>query len=91
MIDASRSPRPAWKRYGTFLLLVAVIAVAAVVIWKKELHHNSPASAPQVPAAVVPAHPAAHTAKAAKPAKPASPTTTVPGGLPISTRNPFKV
>jgi hypothetical protein len=88
MIDASRSPRPAWKRYGIFLLLVALIAVAAFVIWKKELHHSSPAAAPPTPARTVPAHTAAHTA--VRTAKPAAPATTVPGGLPISSRNPFK-
>lgn len=40
MIDATRSPRPLWKRVATLLTLVVCIAVAAWVIWVKELHHK---------------------------------------------------
>jgi hypothetical protein len=84
MIDASKSPLPTWKRYGLFVLLAVLIVVAGYVIWTKELHKSSsssPATSP--PAATTPA-PA--TAKAATTPSVA---TTVPGGLPISSRNPF--
>lgn len=40
MIDASRSPRPLWKRVTTVLVLAAVIITTAWVIWVKELHHT---------------------------------------------------
>lgn len=83
MIDASRSPMPTWKRYGTFVLLAVLIVVAGYVIWTKELHKKSsspPSSSP--PAATTPAPVTATTV-----AKPAP--TTIPGGLPISNRNPF--
>lgn len=40
MIDASRSPRPLWKRVLTGILLVALIVAAAWLIWVKELHHR---------------------------------------------------
>lgn len=40
MIDATRSPRPLWMRLAILLALVTCIAVAAWVIWVKELHHK---------------------------------------------------
>lgn len=40
MIDASRSPRPLWKRILTGVFLLAAIVVAAWLIWVKELHHH---------------------------------------------------
>ena len=40
MIDASRSPRPLWKRILIAVLLVVSIVVAAWIIWVKELHHQ---------------------------------------------------
>ena len=40
MIDASRSPRPLWKRIATLVFLVASIALAVWLIWVKELHHH---------------------------------------------------
>ena len=40
MIDASRSPKPLWKRLMTAVVLVAAILLAAWTIWVKELHHN---------------------------------------------------
>ena len=40
MIDASRSPRPLWKRVLTLLTLVALVAAASWLIWVKELHHQ---------------------------------------------------
>lgn len=85
MIDASRSPRPAWQRYATFVAIAALLVVAVFVIWTKELHHSSPAAAPQTPALTVPAHTAVQTAGHTP-----KPATTVPGGLPISSRNPFQ-
>ena len=84
MIDATKAPTPAWKRYGIMALLAVLIVVAAFMVWKKELHHSGSGSASPPAAAVV--NPLTPTA----PAKAASrPTTTVPGGLPISSRDPF--
>lgn len=40
MIDASRSPRPLWKRVLTLLTLIALVAAASWLIWVKELHHQ---------------------------------------------------
>lgn len=80
MIDASKSPLPAWKRYGIMVLLAVFIAVAGYMIWNKELHHSSSNSssppAPTAPPILTP-----------PPAK-AVPTT-IPGGIPVSTRSPF--
>lgn len=42
MIDASRSPRPLWRRILTALLLVGGIVAAAWLIWVHELHHTGP-------------------------------------------------
>ena len=80
MIDATRSPRPAWQRYATLALLAALIVVAAVVIWKKELHHSSSSAAAPTHVMPVPLTP-----RAASPA----PTTTIPGGVAVSGRDPF--
>ena len=81
MIDSTKSPMPTWRRYAMVAALAILIAVAAYVVWVKELHHSSsPASSP-APVATVPARPAK--------AKSAPHTTSVPGGIPISSRNPF--
>jgi hypothetical protein len=42
MIDATRSPRPAWRRSVNFLLVGAMIAAVGNFIWSKELHHHHP-------------------------------------------------
>ena len=42
MIDASRSPRPLWKRALTMLVVGALIVVLAWMIWVKELRHPAP-------------------------------------------------
>ena len=39
MIDASRSPRPPWRRLLTVVVVAAMIAGLAWAIWVKELHH----------------------------------------------------
>lgn len=83
MIDASRSPRPLWQRIGTVVVLAALIAVAAFVIWKKEL--KSPATAKRSPSVTV-ARPSAKVQPAPRAVPPA---TALPGGVPISARNPF--
>ncbi len=80
MIDASASPIPAWKRYGTIVLVAALIVVVGFFVWNKELHHTSSAPPPPAPAAhsisttSVPGHPKAVTAT---------------HGLPVSARDPF--
>jgi cytosine/uracil/thiamine/allantoin permease len=81
MIDSSKTPAAAWKRYATIAALAVLIVVAGFVVWTKELHKSSNHSS-SPPAVTVPA-----PAPQAKP-KP-TPATTIPGGLPISTRNPF--
>jgi hypothetical protein len=85
MIDATRSPQPAWRRYGTFILLGALIVFAAFFIWTKELHHHSSAagSVNTPPAAAAPA-------AAAAPSVGKAPPTSAPGGIPVSSRNPFQ-
>jgi hypothetical protein len=84
MIDASRSPQPAWRRYITFVALGAVLVLAAIFIMTKELHHHSSGSA-QVnpPSASAPANPAGSSVAKAH-------ATTTPGGIPVSGRNPFQ-
>lgn len=81
MIDSTKSPMPAWRRYASVVALTVLVAIAGFVIWTKELHHNASATASVSPPAV------AKTATT-KPAA-ATTTTTIPGGLPVSSRNPF--
>lgn len=80
MIDASKSPMPAWKRYSMIVLLAVFIAVAGYMIWTKDVHksssHTSTPPSQPAPAVVAPA--------ATKPAP-----TTIPGGIPVSSRSPF--
>lgn len=81
MIDSTKSPMPAWRRYASLVALTALVFVAGFVIWTKELHHHSAAPVSASPPAI------ARTV-APKPAV-ATTTTTIPGGLPVSSRNPF--
>jgi hypothetical protein len=80
MADPTTSPVPAWKRYATLALLGVVLLVAAYVIYTKELHHTTTATHSSPPA-TVPAQPSVIT--------PSVPTT-IPGAIPISSRNPFQ-
>lgn len=41
MIDASRSPRPLWKRFLVGAAVIGSTVAAGWVIWVKELHHHS--------------------------------------------------
>lgn len=41
-VDASRAPRPLWKRASILLMVAVLIAALAWVIWVKELHHTTP-------------------------------------------------
>ncbi len=84
MIDASKSPVPAWKRYATMALLSVLILVAGYVVYTKELHKSSPASKPAPATAPVNASPTP------QPAAGQTSATTIPGGIPISSRNPFQ-
>lgn len=83
MIDSSASPIPAWRRYGTVLLLTVLVLVVGYVIYMKELHHSSASAAS--------GHPAAAVAKPvqAAPGPAPSVSTTIPGGIPVSSRDPF--
>jgi hypothetical protein len=90
MIDATKSPMPTWKRYGLFVLMAALVLVAGATIWTKELHHSIPGLSKSKPAASAPTSsapaPAAHsTASATSKPAPAA----IPGGIPVSSRNPF--
>lgn len=82
MIDSSKSPIPLWRRYATIALLGVVIVVAGYLLWSKELHHSTSA-APAAPTVTA----KTSTSKATTP--PVAPSTTIPGGIPLSTRNPF--
>lgn len=83
MIDSTKSPVPAWKRYATMALLAVLLLVAGYVIYTKELHHSSAATAPGPAPVSKPVTPAPV-------AKQPSTATTIPGGIPISSRNPFQ-
>lgn len=83
MIDSTKSPAPAWKRYGTIALLAVLVVAAAYTIWTKELHKGgaSSAASPNPPIAAAPARTAVP--------RTSTTSTTVPGGIPLSSRNPF--
>lgn len=87
MIDATKSPLPTWKRYGLFILVAALLVVAAGAIWTKELHHSIPGITKSKPAASAPAQTPSSTPQAVTSSKPVS--TSVPGGIPVSARDPF--
>jgi hypothetical protein len=84
MIDATKSPLPTWKRYGLFVLIAALVIVAGAAIWTKELHHSLPGISKSKPAATQAAPPATAATKTTKPVA-----TTIPGGIAVSSRNPF--
>lgn len=86
MIDATKSPMPLWRRYATIALLAIVILAAGYLVWSKELHHSSSSGSPPSPAA---ASANSATTKTTSHPKPGATPTTIPGGIPISTRNPF--
>jgi hypothetical protein len=80
MIDSTKAPVSARRKAALTALLVVLLAVAGYVLWTKDLHHSnpgSPASAP--PAASAPRRSASVPTTA----------TTIPGGLPESSRDPF--
>jgi hypothetical protein len=82
-IDATKSPTPAWQRTLMGVLLATFIVVVGYFLWTHELHHSGKAAPPAAntptaqPAQAPPAHPVA------------TPSTTIPGGVPISPRDPF--
>lgn len=85
MIDSTKTPVPAWKRYATMAVLVVLLLVAGYVIYAKDIHHSStgPTSSPAATVAVpakAPAKPGPTTATTA---------TTLAGGIAPSTRDPF--
>jgi hypothetical protein len=82
MIDSTKSPMPAWKRYAVVVVLAVLLVVAGYVLWKKELHHASSGnSAP--PATAAPSQ-TVHSR-----ARPSTAPTTIPGGIQPSNRDPF--
>lgn len=82
MIDASKSPVPAWKRYATIAILAVLVVVVGYFLYSKELHHSPAASRPAPAPAVTQAGPSQATAKTSPKG--------IPGGIPISSRNPFQ-
>ena len=82
MIDSTKSPTAQWKKTATVVLLVVLIAVAGWYVWTKDLHKSSSGSsdAASTPALSVPAPAVKATVTT---------TTTLPGGVPESDRNPF--
>ena len=82
MIDSTRSPIPSWRRYAMVVLLTVLIAVAGYVVWTKELHHGQGTAAATSP-------PVAAKTVVPKAVSPTSTATTIPGGLPISSNDPF--
>jgi multidrug resistance efflux pump len=88
MIDATKSPTPTWKRYGTMVLLALLIVAAAYIVWTKELHHSSPSTSAPKSSAPVATAPVA-TGSRSKGSVTKTPSTTVPGGVAVSRRNPF--
>ena len=83
MIDSSASPVPAWKRYATIVVLVALVLAAGYLIYTKEIKKSSGSPAPNnaAPAVTVPAA----TPRTTLPAAPKGPI----GGVPIGARDPF--
>jgi hypothetical protein len=81
MIDASHSPQTTWKRVATIVGLAVLILLALLLVWKKELHHHSSGSA-HVNTPAASARPSSSMKKA--------PAATIPGGIPVSSRNPFQ-
>ena len=80
MIDSTKAPVPAWKRYATMGLLVVLILVAGYVLYTKSLRHNTSGGGSGTAGAVAPA---------ASPSTTTAPSTTIPGGIAVSSRNPF--
>lgn len=77
---------PLWKRYAVIALLAVLIVIAGYVLYTKVLHKASPAAASSSP----PPAAAVSTGAGSSPAvRAATPTTTVPGGIPVSSRDPF--
>lgn len=81
-VDATKSPTPAWQRKVIGVLLAVLVAVVAYMVWTKDLHHQTPATS-SPPVATTPA-----TTPGPTKTQPVS-TTTIPGGLPVSSRDPF--
>jgi hypothetical protein len=79
MIDSSKAPVPAWKRYLTMIVMVALVLVAGYLFYSKELHHSSGSGAASSPAVT---NPAPSTSVATT-------STTIPGGVAPSNRDPF--
>lgn len=82
MIDASKSPVPAWKRYMTIAVVSVLVALAAYVIYTKEIHKSTANPGP------TPAQNA--VAPQGAPSRVPTVSTTIPGGVPVSSRNPFQ-
>ena len=81
-IDATKSPSPAWQRKAMMAVLAVLVAVVGYLVWTKDLHHSAPASSAPA-AASAPVHSTTPTTLRT------TPSTTVPGGLPLSSRDPF--
>ena len=84
MIDSTKSPVPAWKRYLTMAVLAVLVVAAPFVLYTKVFKHSSSGSSPTAPVAAK-----APSTTVAKAGTPVTTTTTIPGGIIPSDRNPF--
>jgi hypothetical protein len=83
MIDPTKSPVPAWKRYAVIALLGLLLLVGGYMIYSKELKKPSSGSAAPPAATAAPNTPAGSVSTHAA----STPSTTL--ALPVSSRNPF--
>lgn len=84
MIDPTKSPVPAWKRYAVIALLGVLLVVGGYMIYTKDIKKPSPGTSAPPAAAAAPGTPSGSPA----PTHSASTPSTTPG-LPLSSRNPF--
>lgn len=82
-IDATKSPTPAWQRKAVAVLLALLVTVVGYTLWSKDFHHQAAAPPAPPPAAKAPVRSVPSTTAVT------APSTTIPGGLPLSGRDPF--
>lgn len=82
MIDSTKSPVPAWKRYGTMVLLAVLVLVAAYFVYTKDIHKSSGSSSAPPAASTAPTTSGSGSTAHSAPA----PTTTT---VVLSSRDPF--
>jgi hypothetical protein len=81
-IDSTKTPSSPRQRYAVAILLTVLVVLAGYFVYMKDLRHHSTVSSPTSTPSVV------QTVPKSK-APTVTTTTTIPGGVAISTRNPF--